>query len=337
VDVRKFLGRLNNRYAWFLVSTAIVGLTIYFADVSNFVETLSKADPVFLVPAFIFGLAVFPVWGYVWQRTFRTLDIEIGFTSSLRTFMAGFFMNSVTPLGQFGGEPVMAYIIKDAEDIDYTKAITSVFTADVVNTVPVLTFGIGGALYLFAFGSSSQVLAQVIYVVVAVVLLGVPLMYLIWFESGKLERFFIEILEYLNMVGLRGSWTETAKEKVSDTMRSFEMIGENPRDLFEITLVAHVGFLFQVFCLYFILFSLGYRAEMAPLYLIQAFSGLANFSPTPGGSGTFEAAMAGLVSFFLPVSFAVGISAAILFRLTTFWPGLGIGYLALNHINGEKR
>jgi hypothetical protein len=47
--------------------------------------------------------------------------------------------------------------------------------------------------------------------------------------------------------------------------------------------------------------------------------------------------MAGLITvFFTDINFAVGLIIAILFRLTTYWPGILIGWIALNSLGGTK-
>jgi uncharacterized protein (TIRG00374 family) len=79
----------------------------------------------------------------------------------------------------------------------------------------------------------------------------------------------------------------------------------------------------------FVLLSLGIRPDFTPIYFTVTLSSLASFSPTPGGSGTFEAAFSGLMVFFFEVNIATAVTAAVLFRLTTYWPGLVIGYISL--------
>ncbi|MFB6190551.1 MAG: lysylphosphatidylglycerol synthase domain-containing protein [Candidatus Nanohaloarchaea archaeon] len=81
------------------------------------------------------------------------------------------------------------------------------------------------------------------------------------------------------------------------------------------------------------LLSMGVSSDFTPLYFVLVLSSFGNFSPTPGGSGTFEALMAAVLTFFLPhITFATALAVAIIFRLTTYWPGLAIGYLALNSL-----
>ncbi|MFB6143902.1 MAG: YbhN family protein [Candidatus Nanohaloarchaea archaeon] len=327
----------TKRFLWFGVSTAIISSLVYLADLDKFLEALRTADLLLLAPAFFFGLAVFPAWAYTWYRVFSKAGIYMDYMKSLRIFMAGTFMNSITPIGQFGGEPVMAYLVSKNSDANYEKSISSVFSADIINGIPMVTFVLGGAIYLLIFGALKDVVLQAVYAAFLATAIGGILVYLLWFESGTIEGAILGAAEkFVNATGLFRDKLEGLEERLEDVEEAFRDIGEHPRYLFETAIVAHIGFLFQVGCLYFIMLSLGYNVDFTPIYFVVVISGLANFSPTPGGSGTFEAVMAGVANIFFPVTFAVGLIAAILFRLTTYWPGIIIGYAALNSLgNGD--
>lgn len=324
---------------WFGVATAIIGGLIYFADVNKFIEALQSASIPLLVPAFATGLAVFLVFGYTWYRFLTKIGVEVSYTKSLRLFLAGQFMNSITPLGQFGGEPFMAYVVRRNTDTSYEKAFSAVLSADIVNGIPMLTFVLGGAFYLMLFSSLNDVILQTVYAGVGLTVLGGLIVYLLWFKAGVIERYILRVLKFFsNLTGIGKSLVEKAEERLTKVQESFETIGEDPLHLFKTAVVAHLSFVLQVLCLYFIMLSLGQSVEFTPLYFIIAIAGLANFAPTPGGSGAYEATMAGILTFFMNIQFPVAITVAIIFRLTTYWPGLIIGYLSFLSVEngGEK-
>ena len=321
---------------WFGVATAIIAALIYFADVQEFIDAFQSASLPLLVPAMVSGLAVFLVFGYTWHRFLRKVDIDVNYFESLKLFMAGQFMNSITPLGQFGGEPFMAYIIRRNTDTSYEKAFSTVFSADIVNGIPVLTFVLGGSFYLLLFSSINDVILQTLYAGVGLTVFGGLLVYLLWFKAGIIENYILGILEYISdITGYGQSVVNKAEKRLAKVQDSFESIGEDPKHLFETAVVAHLSFVLQVICLYFIMLSLGQSVEITPLYFIIAIAGLANFAPTPGGSGAYEATMAGILTFFLNIQFPVAITVAILFRLTTYWPGLILGYLSFISVEKE--
>ncbi|MFB6203638.1 MAG: YbhN family protein [Candidatus Nanohaloarchaea archaeon] len=320
----------DSRALWFGVTTLIFAAMIYFADVGKFLDAVRSAKLLPLVPAFFFGMVVFLIWANTWYSFFRQMNLDVSYRKTLKLFMAGNFMNSVTPLGQFGGEPFMAYVINRNTDASYERSLSAVFSADVVNGAPVLTFIFGGALYMLFFKSVNDLFLQVTYIALLVFLLGGSIIYTLWFRAGTIEDQVLSLLERLSGVLGRGESLVRKADRWTDRFEeSFQMIGEEPEDLFRVAVIAHLSFLSQVFCLYFILFSLGMDPDFTPLYFVLAVSGLAQFSPTPGGSGTFEAAMASVLTVFMSLSFPVALIAAILFRMTTYWPGIALGYLAL--------
>ncbi len=319
---------------WFGISTSIIIGLIYFADTEMFLNSLRKADLLLLAPAFAAGLSVFTVWGYTWYRIFRKTDVGLNYFESLRLFMAGNFMNSITPLGQFGGEPVMAYLITKNSDAPYERGLSSVLSSDLINTMPVLTFVFGGAAYMLLFQSLNQVVVQAAYLTLLATLIGGGLVYFLWFEAGSIESALLRLVNYfVELIGRGEKYRGALEEKLEEVEKSFAAVGEDPAYLAKTVMVAHLGFALQVACMYFIMISLGYAPDLSSIYFVVALSGLANFSPTPGGSGTVEGAIAGLATVFFPIEkFAVGLTIGILFRLTTYWPGLILGYLALNSL-----
>jgi uncharacterized protein (TIRG00374 family) len=334
MDIKR---HFNNKYLWFLISTGIIASLIYFADASRFIESVRSADPVFMIPAVIFGMSVFPIWGYVWYRVFQKSGIRMPYRKSIRIFMAGNFMNSITPMGQAGGEPIMAYLLEKNSNASYEKAISSIFSADIMNTTPPITFTLGGTIYLLLFDSVNSFVLQAAYMVLFGTVIGGTVAYLLWFESGTIEGKIKWVVKEISERTGRGEHLVVElEEKLSEVEKTFNAIGEDPIYLLKTSLVSHAGFLMQIFNFTLIAASLGYYPDFTPIYFIVVLSGLSNFTPVPGANGAYEAAMAGLTTVFLPyISAPEALTIAVLFRLSTYWPGLAAGWFALNSLNGE--
>ncbi|MFB6283914.1 MAG: lysylphosphatidylglycerol synthase transmembrane domain-containing protein [Halobacteria archaeon] len=337
---------------WFGVSTFIIGIVIYLTDTQKFFNALSDADVLPLIPALIFGILGFMVLGYTWHRFLRKIDLSVSYLESFRLFLGGQFLNSVTPLGQFGGEPFMAYIIKKHTESSYEEAFSAVLSADIVNGTPMLTFVIGSVAYLYLIGELSTEIVNSFYVIIAIAAIGAFFVYLMWFQSSRMESylrtfagFFKKILGKITSDD--GSEEEkdsegSVRDRVDEIKDAFRTIGENPRQLFVTAGYTHLFFVFQVVSLFIILkYSLGFReSRVAVLFVVIAISNLANFTPTPGGTGAYEVGMAGLMDLLMGTNFELALSASILFRLTTFWPGLILGYLSIitldTAVEGDK-
>ena len=329
---------LKNKYLWFGVSGLFLALLIYFSDTEKFLNAISNADPLLLAPALILGLSAFLVWGYVWHLFFRQMDIDISLYRTMEMFMAGNFLNSVTPLGQFGGEPFMAYIVSRNTGASYEKSFSFVASADIINAVPFITYLLAGAGYMFFFRTVNNIIAKGALLAISLAAVGGLLVYLLWFDEDIVEKYLFKALNKVQKVTGHGDkLSKEIKERISAVKKSFREAGESPKMLLKATAITHVNLVLQGTALYFILLSLSLTPEITAIYFTVLLSGLASFSPTPGGTGTFEAAFAGVLLLFYPVGFATALTAAILFRLSSYWPGLIIGYIAFVKLNIPER
>jgi len=148
----------------------------------------------------------------------------------------------------------------------------------------------------------------------------------------------VYLLEHITgLVGRGEDRVDSFRQRMERLQNAFRAVGEEPLDLLKVTAIAHLYFLFQVFSLFLVMKSLGVTTDLTPLYFILPMASLANFSPTPGGSGTYEAAMAAILTGFLGIGGSIAVSIAILYRFTTFWPGLLIGYISMSSLSAVEK
>lgn len=330
----------SKRIGWIAVSTGIIAAMVYFADLNSVLSNLGSADKSVLAAAIGVGLLTIPVWTNSWYSLINRVGGDINFYQSLRLFTAGNFLNAVTPLGQFGGEPLMAYVIKKNTGLEYEDAISAVISADIINAIPILTFVAGGSIFMLFSGSINGLILEVSYIALIITVIGGSLAYLLWFRAGFIENRIISALRAVtDALGRGETHVDGLEERMDGLQEAFRTVGEEPMDLLRISIIAHLFFVFQVFSLYLVMMSVGVDTTFAPLYFVLPVASLANFSPTPGGSGTYEAVMAGVLTAFLGVGGSVAVTIAILYRFTTFWPSLVIGYASfatLSHFDGDE-
>jgi len=322
---------------WFAVSGALLGALVYLADVGEFVDSVRRADASVFSVAAVVGFSSLLVWAWVWHRFFGTVGIEATVSETVRMFLTGNFLNSVTPLGQFGGEPIMAYIVSETTETEYETALACVVSADVVNATPFFTFTLGGVLYLAAVGSFRGPFVEIAALAVVLLALLSLVAYLLWSEDTRLTSALVLLADTLEARIGRASLFESARESIEAVEDAFRRAGSSPRFLLTTAAVSHLAIAAQILSLYFVFRSLSLPTALVPLYLIVNLSVIATLSPTPGGSGTYEATFAGLVTLFYPVDLATALTAAVLFRLTTYWPGILVGAVALLTLRGDTK
>lgn len=336
--MRKHLSNLkNSKILWYGISTLLLAILVLNTDVQKFVESLVKVDLFFMSLAMISGFSVFIIFGWIWYRIFKKVGIEADLKLSYELFMAGNFVNSITPLGQAGGEPFMAYLVSENTGSSYEKSLSAVISSDMINLIPALTYTILGVIYLMFFGLDLPGIKALVFIliVVSVILGGGG--YLLWSKDNRLKNFLFVIADYLeSKTNMSQKIIESIKERIVSAEQAFMDAGGDPVYLGKTALISHLYPLTQIIALWLILQGLGVEAGFGAIGLTVILSGLAHFSPTPGGTGTFEIAFAGLLVAFIPsIVFSDAVAAAVLFRLTSYWPGIPVGYLFLVHLKND--
>jgi uncharacterized protein (TIRG00374 family) len=334
----------ESKILWYGASTLILLTLVYMADFGDFIQALTQVDPFYMSLAAVSGLSVYLVWGFVWFRFFTKMDIEYSLWKSYKMFMAGNFMNSVTPLGQLGGEPFMAYVVSKNTGSSYERALSAVVSSDLLNSIPIVTYMTIGTLYLVLFGGGTLlggtgIVRMAIYAVLFLSITAVLLGYFLWSGHVGIESWIISIIKKIEerLPHLQNS-IRMAREKLGELRKTFREAGDDPVYLAETAAISHLALPTQFISLYFILLGLGIEPTIIGIIFTIIMSGVAVFFPTPGGSGTFEAAFTLLLRVFYPgIGLDVAVAAAVLFRLSTFWVGIPLGYLALINLRkGEK-
>ncbi|SEH39783.1 hypothetical protein SAMN05192561_101549 [Halopenitus malekzadehii] len=326
----------RREWIWFIVTGVLLAALLALADVGEVLSALVRANPSHFAVALAIGFSSLLLWAWVWHRFFGHMGMDPTPTDTVSLFLTGHFLNSITPLGQFGGEPIMAYVVSDALETDYEKALAAVVSADILNAAPFFTFTLGGLWYLLVVGSLTGFLRSVGAVAVALLVIGGAVTYLLWSDDGRLGDLAVGTV---NAIERRTDRAEGVFQSLRDRIKRieghFQTAGSGRSFLLTTAVGSHLAILAQIVSLYFVFRSLGIDPDFVSLYFIVNLSVIATVSPTPGGSGTYEVAFSGLVTLFYPVGLATAVTAAVLFRLTTYWPGLLAGYASLFVVKGR--
>jgi uncharacterized protein (TIRG00374 family) len=319
---------------WFGLSTCIFVVLIWLADFNKILAALKEAELIYLLLSGAAGAGVFFAWSANWYNFFQISNIDCSYPRTFQLFSAGQFLNSVTPFGQFGGQPFMAYLISKHSDSPYEKSLATVMSADLIALIPLTSFVLIGYSYLALTGSVPARLTELSTLTFGLLLFGVVMSYLGWYRNGSLEKTSLSIFESLtSFAGVGEHLVEKLEGKLENVEQTFETIGKSPSAMVKSLVIAHISFLLKMTAFYGVVLSLGIEIDLFYIMLLIPLSALANFSITPGGAGTFEAVMAGIIVLFVNIDFAIAVTAAILYRLSTYWLGIVIGYTAMSSLN----
>lgn len=324
------------KIVWYVVATLIFGVLVYFANYHKIIDVLFASDLYYVSIAILFGLFTILMWSIVWYRFFGILELDISLRESIQLLLAGLFMNAVTPLGRFGGEPFMAHIIGKNTEANYQQALTGVTSADLSNAIPFATYGVLAIVYLAIFSTLEGFMADITLVMLSIVVFSLFIVYLLWFNGARyLIRLGHKLYPLEKEFGRLRPYIDSGKERGREVLDRLEEVGDQPRKVFWTICVSHLAVVGHLGAIYFAFKAVGVEPMLHSVLLIISLSTVLTFSPTPGSTGTIEAGLTLLIMAFYPISPATATSVAIIYRVATYLPNIFLGYIGLINLKSD--
>ena len=306
------------------VALAFVAIGVGFEEL---LAALGRSEPEWIVLGFLSTFCCLVAWSKVWQVVLETVDVDVAFDRLVVTYFASTFANYVTPLGQAGGEPFIAYVLSRGTEADYERSLASVVTADLLNLFPFFTFaGVGFVAVVFHTSLPRRV--QPMAVGLLGLGVGIPVgVAVLWrFRSTVAQgglRAIAPIVRRVPRITL-----ENLRKRVKRTISAFEVIADEPRQLGRALVFSFVGWVFFALPLFFAVEAIGLSISVVQVLFIVPASTLAGIVPTPGGLGGVEIALAALLLGIVGLTAPEAYAAALLYRLVSYWFSILIGGLA---------
>ncbi|WP_459193057.1 lysylphosphatidylglycerol synthase transmembrane domain-containing protein [Halosimplex sp. J119] len=311
----------------FAVALVVLALLAYGIGLEKIQRELARADPRWLAAGCLSTAVGLVAWAKAWQVVLRVVGYDVPFRDLVVTYYAATFANYVTPLGQAGGEPFIAYVLSRDTEASYEDSLASVVTADLLNLLPFFTFAAIGTIVLFVQTTLSG-RVQGVAGILAVFAVGAPVVAVLgWRSRRRVGRFALRVVapvasrtRFVSVEGIR--------ERLRELNEAFERIAADPRALAHALVYSYVGWLFFALPLYFAVLAVGREISLFLVFFIVPASTLAGLTPSPGGLAGVEAALAGLLGTLAGFSFATGLSIAIVYRLASYVFAVLLGGLA---------
>ncbi|MEF8789738.1 MAG: lysylphosphatidylglycerol synthase transmembrane domain-containing protein [Haloarculaceae archaeon] len=311
----------------FLVAGAVLYLVATGVGTERVAETLAGADLRWLAAAGLSTLLCLALWGRAWQVVLRQVDIEVPYRRLVVTYYAATFANYVTPLGQAGGEPFIAYVLSRDTDAPYEESLASVVTADLLNLLPFFTFAAAGLSFLL-LGAELPTAVRPLALGLLGMAVGVPAIAAGgWWFRERVKRGVVRLVAPLARRTDRVS-VEGVSRRVEDLYTAFGRIATNPRALVEAVLFAYAGWVFFALPLFFAGRTLGVPVDPLLVLFVVPASTLAGLVPSPGGLGGVEVALVALLAGLTPVGAATAFALALVYRVASYWLALVVGGVA---------
>lgn len=314
-----------------LLGFGVAGLVIYLlgwtVGWSDARAALSGAQYRWVGVACLSTAAGLVAWGKVWQIVLGILDIEVSFRRLVVTYFAATFANYVTPLGQAGGEPFIAYVLARDTEASYEDSLASVVTADLLNLLPFFNFaavGLGYLLYRAELAGTAENLALGL----GAMAVGVPvLVYVGWQFRESIEcvvvRLVAPIVRRTDRLSVAG-----IQRRIREFYAALEQVAARPRTLAYALTFSYVGWVLFALPLYFAGLAIDAPLSLLLVFFVVPASTLAGIVPTPGGLGAVEGALVGLIVALAPITAPAALAIAVLYRVASYWFAILVGGIA---------
>ena len=321
------LSRRRAQVAGVVVGLVTLGLLGYLLGFTSVVATLKTLSPQQVILLSGLGLVPVVLWGVALWLALDAIGVSTGLRRAVLLSAVSLFFNGVTPFGQAGGVPFSGGVIAHTVRTPYERALAAIGGLNTLNTL--------GTALLWLLGSASLVadvdIAGARETVAATGAAGVVVTVSIVFLWRARDRLANHVAAGLTRsLALAGrvvpNWSPPSPAVVTARVDGFleavEQLAGSRQRLAIISALAVAGQFVVVLLLYLTLTLLA-EPSLAAVMFVVPLSRVAAAVPTPGGLGSTEALLTGLLVAVVGTPPPVAGAAAILYRVTAFWiPGL---------------
>ena len=321
--------------AGFAVAAALLLVLAAGTGLEKLRVTVASAEPSWLVVACLSTTLAFAAWTRGWQLVLRVADVEAPCPRLYVTYLAAMFANAVTPMGQAGGEPFIAYVLARETDATYEEGLATVVTADLLNLIASFSVA-AGSLAVLVWRIDLPDRIEPVAGALAAVAVGLVLVGAIGWQYRRgvgraIDGRLVLIVRWLPSLTVEG-----LRERLRDLRDAFGRIADEPELLARTVVFAYLGWLCYVLPLYFAGRAFGVGLDLPVLFFIVSASLLAGYVPSPGGLGGIEAALTGLLVALAAVGSSTAYATALAYRLATYWLVVVAGGLAALALVGRR-
>ncbi|TAN46957.1 MAG: flippase-like domain-containing protein [Candidatus Methanoperedens sp.] len=321
--------RFNKKNLWIVLLIGALTL-IFFAfevGVDEFISSINKVNkPLFLIVIlfnFLNILAFTITWRYL-------IPAKIGIYKLFTFFMAGTFINNITPTFGTGGEPVKAMLLGKETGTNKAECFAGVVSQRMLNMFPFLVIGGLGVGLLFSRSGirleTWQVIGLLFSIALAFILFGMIVYF--YMKKDKLSSFVHSVLRFLApFIGLvkkgfdQMSYVDAVEKSIDSFHGGLRNIGRNKDAVAKATILSFMGWIFDIMAIYAVFLSMGETdIHISILIITYTLSMMSSWLPLflPGGLGIVDVTMAGLF-IFGGISPKTAFMAAWLYRLVNYW------------------
>ncbi|HET6161674.1 MAG TPA: lysylphosphatidylglycerol synthase transmembrane domain-containing protein [Dongiaceae bacterium] len=312
-----------------LVLAAVMLVAARFTEIQRFGEIARKAQPVWLLAAFVLQILTYLCAAGVWYGTLRRAGIRQSFWSIVPLGLAKLFTDQALPTGGIGGTLLVVSGL-DRRGVPSGVAMAALLIGLVSFYIAYLAVVLSGLGILYSAHALNRtmIIAAAAFILVAFGIPAIVLRARHWSQRGNKD----------GLVAVANRWLERVPGfsalKSAMSKAPGEML-HDPLSFVSATVLQLLIFALDAGTLWIMLHALGANGSPASAIAAFAMASLAStVGPMPLGLGTFEAVCV-TVLHVQGQSVEVALTATLLLRGFTFWlpmaPGLVLARRELKH------
>lgn len=280
------------------------------------------------------GLIPLVFWGLGLHLVLDRLGRRVRIRTAVLLFSMSGFLNSITPFGQAGGDPVTAAVFTRIIGTDFETGLAAIGSLNAINRLATLVLGLLGIGYLWTYVSIGSTIRDSALLLGGLTIAVALLLVFGWRFRQRLIAGGATALTPLIRSGTRLLPGVAAPSRREIEQRGHRFVGAidrlatDPRRLamvFGLSVAGHLG---VASSLWVALISFGFDASFAVVLLAIPIAKLGGIAPTPGGMGTAQPLLAMLLVSTTPVDPLTAGAAVLLYRASSFWlPSLIGGFV----------
>lgn len=313
----------DKRIYSFSISAILLVILAYLADFSSTASVLSKVNIAYLSLGFAIGNLTVFFQGYSWFKVFRSLDFDISFLRSLKMKISCLFIDNLTPFGGMGGETAVAYVLSKSLKKNYSRTLSAISFVGFSNLLPFFAIGFLGSTYFLYSKPHLSVFKLPVAYSAGLIILLVILIY-------RFDRFRKYLSGFILPIETRFGKEGFVSNEADRFLNGLKNASSDNYTVLVVFSMSMLSYAADLLCFLILATSLGLEIKLWLLAVIVSVSRIANFTPSIGGSGVYEATLTGLLVALTSLSGSEAFSLAIIYRATTAYFGILAGFISIN-------
>ena len=311
----------------FAVALSLVALLAVGVGWGRTLERLRTARLEWVLFACVSTVVCLLAWAKTWHAVLGAVGVSVPYGKLVVTFFAATFANYVTPMGQAGGEPFIAYVLSRDTEATYEQSLASVVTSDLIRLLPFFTVGGVGLGYLLFTAPISGPTERFALLLVS---LAVTLPLVSAAAWRFRERVLAAVVRALAPIERRTSRVSTAsvRDRIDRLYGSIEVIAASPRALLVAVAFGYVGWVFFALPLYLSGLALGTPVSVLLVCFLVPASVIAGSAPLPGGLAAIEGTLVALLTALTALTTVDAFAVTTVYRLASYWFVVAVGGVA---------